>query len=179
VLFRSPAFIGDLAAEGTAEGGLAAEGTAEVSPAAEGTAEGTAEGPSSEITQMEKLNEEMELEIVKEAMLTPAIMVEEPRLTEEDFQIYFKMCDFILFGSEPLLPSSFIKIAEQYGVTFRRLNYIAAKIPLPLGNQERIDEIINQLGPGVLLDGQEKELFNTHRQKLEEISLAMEKSIMR
>ncbi|MDR0355086.1 MAG: hypothetical protein LBJ64_05055 [Deltaproteobacteria bacterium] len=123
------------------------------------------------------VSEEEEMKILQESALSPEIMLKEPPLTEEDMQIYFDMHTFIFFGDSPLTPPYFEKFARDRGITLRRLNYIAAKLSLPLGEKTRHSVILNELGLGVLLNREEKELFNKHYEDLQTLAQTVADSI--
>jgi hypothetical protein len=114
--------------------------------------------------------------ILDEALLDPAAMIEEPPLTENDFVIFMELYNYMLIAQGQL---DFIAFARNHDVTLRRLNYMSAKISLPLGEPSRKGQLISEFGLGVLMDGQEKALFEKFRPQLEELSQAMKKSLLR
>ncbi|MDR2368262.1 MAG: hypothetical protein LBF58_09170 [Deltaproteobacteria bacterium] len=113
---------------------------------------------------------------ISEGALTPEIMLTEPPLTEADFQLFIALYQYMLYGPDRL---NFKTFAQDNGVALRRLNYVAAKISLPLGEAERRGQRINELGLGVLLDRGEMELFAKHKPELEKLTEAMKRAIAR
>ncbi|MDR2387610.1 MAG: hypothetical protein LBE80_08515 [Deltaproteobacteria bacterium] len=110
------------------------------------------------------------------AALTPEVMITEAPLTEADFEIFVAMYNYILYGSERL---NFNTFSANLGIPLRRLNYISAKISLPLGESARRGQTINELGLGVLMNGPEWELFLARKTQLEELTAAMKRAMSR
>ncbi|MDR2302413.1 MAG: hypothetical protein LBF38_10280 [Deltaproteobacteria bacterium] len=110
------------------------------------------------------------------AALTPEVMITQPPLTEADFDAFVAMYNYVIFGSGSL---NFNVFSRSVGVPLRRLNYLAAKISLPLGESERRAQIINELGLGVLMNGPEWEIFLRRQTQLEEITATMKRALAR
>ncbi|MDR0621319.1 MAG: hypothetical protein LBJ61_05525 [Deltaproteobacteria bacterium] len=122
------------------------------------------------------LTEDLEAEVLAEAALTPEIMLLEPPLTDADYGIFIAQYNEILFGTGRL---NFREFARGMGITLRRLNYLTAKITMPLGEPNRRAGRVNELGLGVMMDRGERELFLKHEAKLTELTEAMKRAISR
>jgi hypothetical protein len=108
--------------------------------------------------------------------LSPEIMVSEPPLSEKDFDLFIELYNFIISGASR---QDFKSFADANNVTLRRLNYITAKITMPLGDPTRKEQRVNELGLGVLMNADERALFLMYQPALEELSENMRQTLGR
>ncbi|MDR1676970.1 MAG: hypothetical protein LBS44_01100 [Deltaproteobacteria bacterium] len=112
---------------------------------------------------------------MKDALLTPEVMLSEGRLTEEDYNIFIEIFETILYGVNEF---DFNVIARENNVSLRRLNFITAKIMWPLSERDRQEITLNELGLGVLMDAKERQLFVKHRTELEKLHGVMKATLL-
>jgi hypothetical protein len=153
------------------------DGTAKVDGAATegatGSADSAATGEGTD-TGGEAASGKSAEELAQEGALSPDVMLSEPHLTEADFETFIDLFTYIIFGTDRL---DFVAYSKTSGVSLRRLNYITAKIMMPLGEPSRREVMVNELGLGVLMDAQERALFLKYKPRLDKLAQAMEQAL--
>ncbi|MDR1050733.1 MAG: hypothetical protein LBP95_06565 [Deltaproteobacteria bacterium] len=155
----------------------AGQTTAGQAPADQTTAGQAPAGDPGEPAAETQTQTERNARLLEDSALTPGRMLEEPPLTEEDFDTFFRMCAHIFDGRQSVDPAAFIRLSDELGVGLRRMNYIAAKISLHIGLPERKATVLAGLGPGVLMNGEEKAIFNSRKEEIDEVREAMRKAL--
>jgi hypothetical protein len=113
---------------------------------------------------------------ILEAMLSPEAMLAEPPLTERDFEIFIEFFSLLLNSDQRF---DFKAFAASNGITLRRFNYVSAKISWPLGEPSRRGPIVNELGLGVLMNGEEREIFLRREPELAKIAESLGQALRR
>jgi hypothetical protein len=99
--------------------------------------------------------------------LTPQNVAAQPRLNQRDVTLFVDLFNAILsIGAEQ---SDIAAYARIHGVGMLRLNYVAVKLAFPFVPESAKNSILNELGLGILMNGEEKALVEKNMSDIEPI----------